>query len=301
MSRVLFLFLDGVGIGPEDDRSNPFFRAHLPNLADLLGRRIPHLEQPTLKAPGAVAFPLDACLGVEGLPQSGTGQAALLTGENAPHLFGRHFGPWVPARLRPLVQEKNLLVRARQRGFDCVFANAYPKEFYGSPWERRPAGPPLAAMAADLMALGREDLARGQALSSEIVNHVWRERLGYSDLPDISPEEAGRNLARVTAGADLTFFAHYNTDYAGHRGKMDGSIRALERVDRFLGGIFPHLPAHTFLLVASDHGNIEDTGAGHTRNPTLALLAGPGAPARQTGLTRITQLPDLVLDLLTSD
>lgn len=298
MVRILFLFLDGVGIGPQDESVNPFFKARLPELNRLLGGALPHLGEPEISAPTALAFPLDACLGIEGLPQSGTGHVALLTGENAPGIFGRHFGPWVPVRLRSLVQERNLLSRAQALGATCAFANAYPKEFHGSRWARRPSGPPLAATAAGLMDRGSEALARGDALSSEIVNTTWRSHLGYQDLPEVTPFQAGSNLARIADGADLTFFAHFNTDYAGHRGGMDGGVAALERVDEFLGGLLEGLGPDFLLVVASDHGNLEDVRAGHTRNPALTILAGAQAHAHRDGLEDITQIPDLILKVL---
>jgi len=298
MARVLFIFLDGVGIGPAKAYVNPFFQARLPVLGSLLGDTLPHLDSPRVSTDSALALPLDACLGVDGLPQSGTGHTAVLTGENGPEIYGRHFGPWVPVRLRPLVQERNILTRAQATGARCVFANAYPREFYGSRWARRPAGPPLAAMAAGLMDRGRSALARGDALSSEIVNTTWQKHLGYTDLPDITPDDAGRNLARIASQADLTFFAHYHTDHAGHRGRMEGGVDALERVDSFLGGVLDLLESDTLLVVASDHGNIEDVTAGHTRNPALCILAGSGTGAFREGVERITQIPELILGAL---
>lgn len=298
MPGVLFIFLDGVGIGPADPGVNPFFRASLPTFRLLLGDTLPSLEAPEVRQREAFAFPLDACLGMEGLPQSGTGHAAILTGENAPEIYGRHFGPWVPVRLRPLVQERNLLVRAQSRGARCIFANAYPREYHESRWARRPAGPPLAAAAAGLMDRQAEALARGEALSSEIVNATWRSHLGYQDLPEISAPEAGANLARIAAQADLTFFAHYHTDYAGHGGSMAGAVEALERVDAFLMGLMDALDPGILLVLASDHGNLEDVRVGHTRNPSLAMLAGPGAGTHRKGLDDITHIPDLILKVL---
>ena len=301
MGRVLFVFLDGVGIGARDPDTNPFFQADLPTLNDLLGWELPHLDRPEVSHGDCVAFPLDPLLGVKGLPQSGTGHTALLTGENGPALYGRHFGPWVPVRLRPVVEKKNVLSRAQSRGHRCAFANAYPKEFHGSPWARRPAGPPLAAGAAGLLTREAEALAEGRALSSEIVNTAWRTRLGYTSLPEITPQEAGRNLARIADQAELTLFAHYGTDYAGHRGRMPGSLRALERVDSLLKGILEALPADTLLVVSSDHGNIEDVSAGHTLNPVFTLLLGPGAENLRQGMTRITDLPGLILTALSTN
>jgi len=301
MGRVLFVFLDGVGIGPRDPQTNPFFKANIPTLRGLLADQIPHLDEPEASHGSAVAFPLDPLLGVRGLPQSGTGHTALLTGENGPALYGRHFGPWVPVRLRPVVESLNILSRAQRKGFSCSFANAYPKEFFTSHWARRPAGPPLAATASGLMTRGADELARGEALSSEIVNAAWRTHLGYTDLPEISPQEAGRNLALISEGADLTLFAHYGTDYAGHRGRMDDAVRALERVDAFLGGVMEALPTDTVLLVSSDHGNLEDVTAGHTMNPVLTLMDGPGVQDLRAGLTRITDLPGTIMTALSRD
>ena len=75
--RVVLLFLDGVGIGPADPEVNPFPRSRLPVLRGLLDD-VPTLEQLELGGTAARSFPLDANLGVDGIPQSGTGQTALL-------------------------------------------------------------------------------------------------------------------------------------------------------------------------------------------------------------------------------
>jgi hypothetical protein len=245
-----------------------------------------------------VAFPLDPLLGVEGLPQSGTGQTALFTGENAPAIYGRHFGPWVPVKLRPLLLEENLLSRGLQAGLECAFANAYPSFYPDSPWARRPAAPPLMAQAAGLLTRDEEALARRDALSSEMVNTTWRERLGIDDLPEISHREAGGILARIADANRLTLFAHYATDFAGHRKSLRAGIEALERVDAFLEGLLEGLPPDLLLVVASDHGNLEDVTRGHTTNPTLCVLAGAGSRELAQGLSAITDLAGMILDLL---
>ena len=320
--RVLFIFLDGVGIGPADAAVNPFLTARLPILKALLNEQIPVLGQefhahhnhrssthppdsPADPPPGApsdveaIALPLDALMGVGGLPQSGTGQMALLTGENAAVLYGRHFGPWVPVPLRTLMTERNILSRVQARGVPCVFANAYPSQFIHRAWTKRPAGPPLAAHGAGLLTRTEEELAKGEAISSEILNTAWRTRLGLHHLPEITEEEAGRSLAKITQEAGLTFFAHYSTDTAGHERTLEAAENALERVDAFLGGLIPGLPPKTLLVMASDHGNIEDVTQGHTRNPTFCLLRGPKVRDLATGLTSIMNVPGLILRYLT--
>ena len=91
-----------------------------------MGGSVPTLGNARTSGPLGRTMPLDATLGVDGLPQSGTGQTALLTGENAADLQGRHFGPWVPVALRPLVEGRSVLQRALDAGRSAAFANAYP-------------------------------------------------------------------------------------------------------------------------------------------------------------------------------
>lgn len=297
-SHLLFLFLDGVGIGTDDPSRNPFLRAHLPVLSDLLGGTLPTLSNPSPGSPRARVIPLDARLGVEGLPRSGTGHTALLTGADAPRLFGRHFGPWVPSTLRVLVEEESVLRKARDRGGRVAFANAYPRRFLELPL-RRWAGPPLAARGAGLLDRHEEALVAGEAVASEIVNTGWRERLGLLAAPDLGPREAGGVLARIVDAHDLTLFAHYGTDLAGHRGAMGGAIEALERVDSFLGGIVDGVTSETLLVVASDHGNLEDVTAGHTLNPALGLVArisGRTPLPPSAGISSIRDIPGAILD-----
>lgn len=290
--RLLFIFLDGVGIGEANPDRNPLARAVIPTLLMLMGGKLPTLASPGAEGPHGASFPLDATLGIDGVPQSGTGQAALLTGENAPRLYGRHFGPWTPVSLRPLVEEKSVLRAAREGGRAVAFANAYPRGWPG-PGTRgslRVAGPPLAARGAGLLSRHEEALAEGRAVTSEFVNEPWRAHLGHQGLPVITEAEAGRNLGRIAAEADLTLYAHYATDTAGHRGGMEGGVAAIERVDRFLSGVLETLPADTTLLIASDHGNLEDVSAGHTRHPALGVVSGPGGRAlldRMRGLTDV--------------
>lgn len=298
---VLLLFLDGVGIGPADPDHNPFRSARLPTLTELLGGRLPTLDDPHLVASGsreAVALPLDALLGVEGTPQSGTGQTALLTGHNGAEIFGRHFGPWVPVALRPLVEEESLLARAVDAGHPTAFANAYPRGWPGPRGGRRVAGPPLAARGAGLLTRDQEELRRHRAVSSEMVNDGWRRHLGFDDLPEVTPRGAGETLGRLAGEHRLTLYAHYATDTAGHRGGMAGAREALERVDAFLAGVLDTLPPDHLLVVASDHGNVEDVRVGHTRNPALGVVAGPGASTRATGLSSLLDVTPRILEWL---
>ena len=304
-ARVLLVFLDGVGIGAEDPAANPFAVARLPRLRGLLGGRLPvreHLDGGYVEGAGAVLVAADATLGVPGRPQSGTGQTALLTGTNAPEAFGRHFGSWVPTGLREMLAAENLLSRAVRAGRSAAFANAYPVHRFGIEAfvGRRPAAPPLAAHAAGLLGRDRDELRAGRAVASSITNERWRSEL-RADIPSVTAEEAGRNLARIAAEHELTLFAHYDTDAAGHLGEMAPAVAALERVDAFLGGIADALPGDALLLVASDHGNVEDVTTGHTLNPVPVIAAGRGREAVAGRVRDLTDVTPALLDLLGID
>ncbi len=300
--RVLLVFLDGVGIGEDDPDVNPLAAARMPRLRAMLGGRIPvreQLEGGRIEGEGAVMVAADATLGVAGRPQSGTGQTALFTGENAPALFGRHFGSWVPTPLRPLLAERSLLARAVRAGRSAAFANAYPVSVFGVEAfvGKRPAAPPLAAHAAGLLVRDRDELRAGHAVASSITREGWLRQLGV-DLPAVTADEAGRHLAAIAAGHEVTLFAHYDTDAVGHRGEMAPAVAALERVDAFLGGLLDALPGDALLVVASDHGNVEDVRAGHTLNPVPVIAAGPGREAVAGSVRDLTHVAPALLGLL---
>jgi hypothetical protein len=302
--RSLLVFLDGVGVGEDDPRHNPFLEATLPTLDGLLGGR-PTLAMPRLAGPDgrAACVPLDACLGVSGLPQSGTGQASLLTGSNAARAFGRHFGPWAPVSLRPGLAGGSLLAVARAAGRSVAFANAYPEELLAAADTPRPPAPlraatVIAARGAGALVRMTPELARGEAVASEITNAGWREHLRRTEVPDIGPADAGAHLAAIVAAHDVTLFAHYATDAAGHARDMGRAVAALERVDAFLRGLLEATAADVRIVVAADHGNIEDVRRGHTRNPALGLVLGPGADAFAAGLASIADVaPALLAEL----
>lgn len=299
--RVLLLFLDGVGIGEDDARTNPLVRAKLSVLRGLLGGRLPvrgAVDQAAVRGAGDCwLIPADATLGIPGRPQSGTGQTTLLTGQNAAEQMGRHFGPWVPTMLRPMLASENLLSRARAAGRSAAFANAYPAGWAEARAHRRPAAPPLAAHAAGLLTRHEAAVRAGRGVVSEITNAGWRKHLD-PDAPVISPADAGRNLAAICAEAEITLFAHYDTDHVGHRMDVDAAVAVLERVDSFLGGLLPALPSDTLLVIASDHGNVEDATTGHTTNPVPVIAAGPGSERMADRVRSIADVTPTILELL---
>ncbi|CAN5741832.1 alkaline phosphatase family protein [soil metagenome] len=299
-ARALLLFLDGVGIGGPDPTQNPVAAARLPALDRLLGGRGALVGGIAEGAASARFTAIDATLGVAGLPQSGTGQTTLLSGTNAAELLGHHFGPWVHTELRDMLARDNLLSRAARAGRVSAFANAYPSLFLNDRSGRslrRPAAPPFAARAAGVLVRDENDLRAGRAVASEIEHTAWRERLDPT-LDPITPAEAGAVLAHIACSADLTLFAHYATDTVGHTRDMAAAVSALERVDAFIGGLVEKVSEDLLLVVTSDHGNIEDIGNSHTRNPVPLLAMGPGADQLVNQVDSIVDVAPSMLRLL---
>src|SRR6266508_5776824 len=90
---VLFIFLDGIGLGENNPETNPFARAKMPNLNRLLDGRSLLKDSAPFHGEHASLLAIDPAVGISGLPQSATGQAILLTGKNIPAELGYHYGP----------------------------------------------------------------------------------------------------------------------------------------------------------------------------------------------------------------
>src|SRR6185436_6704127 len=211
MSRVLFIFLDGVGLGSADPLTNPFVTAEIPTLMGLLGGQRPLAGLPRLDGPRAVFIPTDASLGVDGLPQSATGQAAILTGRNIPREIGRHWGPKPNAEIAAILRADSVFHRLTGRGLAAGLAGAYPQRYFDAitSGRRSYSAIPLAATAAGLPLLSVEDLRAGRALSADFTAEGWPDR----DVPVYSLADAGRQLAHIAEDYDFAFFEHWITDY----------------------------------------------------------------------------------------
>lgn len=273
--RLLFLFVDGLGLGPLDPAVNPLAGERCPALRRLLAR----------------ARPIDAQLGVPGLPQSATGQTAIFTGVNAPALVGAHVEGYPTQALREVIHEHNLYRRLRARGRRCTFANAYfTDDLAEVRAARRQSVSTVAALSGCGRVRGRRHLLRNQA----VYHDLTRERLvprGY-DGPLVSPADAARHLAAIARRQDLTVFEFFITDHAGHAGCRLTADAVLERLDAFLAALLPALAAAgvTFVL-SSDHGNIEDLSVRtHTRNPAPFVAVGPGAAGLRRRVSALTDI-----------
>lgn len=276
--RVIMLFLDGVGIGTEDDRVNPFFGPGMASLREILGGSMVHLGDSRRSGPEGSVVPLDATFGIPGLPQSGTGQTALFTGLDAPRIVGRHFGPYPYSTLRPLIRNGNIFSILAAVGKRGLYANAFPRQYHdhiaGRP--SRMTVLPLSWVGAGNTLNDSTLLSRGKALSADITNERWKD-LGYPEVMPVTPQEAGQRLVGMTEEADLVLFEYYVTDHAGHAQSMDEALMVLSRLDGLIEGILSGAGDEILLIVTSDHGNLEDLSTkSHTLNPVPLIARGAG-------------------------
>jgi len=292
VERILVVFWDGVGLGDDDPEINPLAQAELPILRSLLDGRRPVRANGGYATHHATLLPLDAQMGVPGLPQSGTGQTTILTGVNAPALIGQHYGPYPNPPLRDLLSNGNLFRKFLVAGKPVAFANAYPDRFLSrlDRGTERLSANSRAAVLAGLKLRGPDELKAGRAISSLLTNKYWRE-WGY-DVPELTAAQAGVQLVRLTDDHALTYFEFWYTDVAGHRQDRELSLLILEQLDEFIGGIIEALDlSNSLLVILSDHGNFEDMSTPkHTLNPALGVLVGAG---HQDLAARLRSLQDV--------
>ncbi len=299
-ARVALLFVDGFGWGADDPARNPGASYG----GTLLRLPSPPAPGEAIHLPsGAWACALDACLDVEGLPQSATGQTTLLTGINAAALQGRHLSGFPGPTLRALLLEHSLLKRVREHGRRAVFFNTFRSPFFSWPRERqlRMSATTVANLAADLPFFDVPDMAAGRSLYQDFTGEELR-RLGFAQAPALTPAAAGSCLARNLPLYDFLLYEYFRTDQAGHAGDRQAAEGELRRLDAFLGALLADLPPDALLLWCSDHGNIEDLSVTtHTRNPVPLMAWGPGARSFVTGLVSLDQVAGAILRVLVDD
>lgn len=264
---VLLVFIDGVGIGargphnPLDGCGSLFFD---------------HALGESLSVPGGAIAVVDATLGVDGLPQSATGQTTIVTGQNAPAFLGRHLSAFPGGSLRPLLREHSLFARLARRGLRVAHANVAPSKVARRRW-RAVSAMTVAAEEAGLEPRTLDDVRAGRALHHDFTNGSLID-YGIA-LPRLDPAEAGRRLARLAAQYDFCAFEYFQTDAAGHAQDATAVRLHVARLTEFLESVLRETDlSRSTVVVTSDHGNVEDLSTRmHTRNPVPVMAWGAGA------------------------
>ena len=278
--KVIYLFIDGVGLR-EPAVDNPLNKEVCPTLWRLIERH---------------SKPIDACLGVEGLPQSATGQATMFTGVNCAAAIGKHCEGFPGAELRKIIEDNNLFIELRRRNKRVRFADAYLVDSVEELGARRfkSVTTVMALTAPESISL-TEDLMEDRALMQDLTRETIQDR--YPDIPVVAPQRAAEHLFRLALLNDFTLYEFFQTDVSGHSMDYARACAVLRVYDRFLSALVRCTEAADITLVmTADHGNIEAMGErGHTRNPVPFIVLGP---SEEWIRDRVNSLQDVTPALL---
>ncbi len=276
--RVLFIFLDGIGLGENNQGINPFANAKMPNLNALLDGRSLLKESAPFHGERASLVAIDPNVGVDGLPQSATGQAMLVTGKNISAELGYHYGPKPNPAVAEYLKTDTIFSKCVAAGKKAALLNAYPPRYFDGidSGKRLYSSIPLAVTNAGLPLFTDQDFIAGRALSADFTGDGWRTMLGFPDAPVMDAPQAGRKLATLAKEYDFSLFEYWASDYAGHKQQMETAVALMETFDGVLGGVMEErkdeggrMKDELLVVVTSDHGNMEDLS---TRKHTDAMV-----------------------------
>ena len=290
MSNLLLFFIDGLGIGTRGPH-NP-----LDGLPDAEPLAIFQNEPARIPFDG-VLVETDSRLGIEGRPQSASGQTTILTGINAPAAIGHHKQGFPNAALLEIIREHSIFLQLKRAGVAPItFANTYTKRFF----ESRPrwiSATTAAVEAAGLSFNTVDDLRAGRAVYQDFTNGQLLER--GEDVEARTPEQAAEVLAAVVADHRFTLYEYFITDKVGHAQDMTSARLVLQNLARMIRSLIGHLDLQkTTVILTSDHGNIEDLSTkSHTLNAVPTIIWGAN---KERISARITSLADITPAIVSS-
>ncbi len=278
--KILFLFIDGVGLR-EAAADNPVNPEVCPTLCRLISRH---------------SISIDACLTVDGLPQSATGQATMFTGVNASVFMGRHCEGFPGPSLRSMIEKSNIFLELRKRGKRVKFADAYLVDDAEELVARRfKSVTTVMALTTPEVISTIDDLFDDAAVLQDITRETIQDR--YPDIPIVTPQEAADHLFDIARANDFTLYEFFQTDVAGHSMDYDRACNVLRTYDKFLTSLTRFTQAAGITLVmTSDHGNIESMNErGHTRNPVPFITFGPHEEAMREHVKSLVDVTPSIL------
>jgi len=288
-ASVLLFFIDGLGIGTRGP-FNP-----LDNLPDAAPLAVFQNETPEMFLDGIVV-PTDPRLGIEGRPQSASGQTTILTGVNAPAAVGYHKQGFPNKALLEIIANNSIFRQLSDAGVQPItFANAYTSRFF-SERPRWVSATTAAVEAAGLQFRTVEDMKHGAAVFMDYTNRILIER--GEEVAERSEAEAATVLARIVAENRFTLYEYFITDKVGHAQDMDLAKTILTSLALFIRELLIKLDLdRTTVILTSDHGNIEDLSSpNHTLHQVPTIVWGA---QREQIAARIQTLADITPAIVT--
>jgi len=308
MKRLIFIFLDGVGLG-DYSTHNPFFAAKtefLPYSAP--GALLP--DKTPIKA-------IDPLLGVKGLPQSATGQTTLYTGEAIPRILNAHQGSYPNKLMRKIIKKFNLFSGLKKRGIKVCFLNAYPVftkyfslehiniledgQFYFSKefpdmFKRRISVTSCMMISSGLIPFDEKDIKNENSIFQDYSNQMLIDR-GLK-IPVFTPEKAAEIIYKKSREYDFTLYEYFQTDFYAHRKSFGECIELIKNLNRLVKSLFSLLnQKKDTLLLTSDHGNLEDHSTrAHTLNPVPLTIWGKDSHKLRQDINNIAEVTPGILN-----
>ena len=292
-ASVLLFFIDGLGIGTRGP-FNP-----LDNLPDATPLAV-FQNEPAETFLDGIVVPTDPRLGIDGRPQSASGQTTILTGVNAPAAVGYHKQGFPNKALLEIIEKQSIFRQLTDAGVQPItFANAYTSRFF-SERPRWVSATTAAVEAAGLQFRTVEDMRNGAAVFMDYTNRILIER--GEDASVRSEAEAATVLARIVAENRFTLYEYFITDKVGHAQDMDLAKTILTSLALFIRELLIKLDLdRTTVILTSDHGNIEDLSIrNHTLHAVPTIVWGA---QREKVAARIKTLADItpaIFGLLTA-
>ncbi len=290
-SKVLLFFIDGLGIGTRGADNPLSLVSGVEPLAHFIG------ETSNIIYDG-VLIPTDPRLGIEGRPQSASGQMTILTGINAPRLLGVHKQGFPNQTLRDVIGEHSIFKQLKTRRIEPnTFANAYTPKFFQDP-PRWKSATTCAMEAAGQRFRRLPDLFGRDALFHDFTNRHLIE-MGF-DAPMFTPSEAGKILANLVAKHRFTLYEYFITDKIGHAQDFGKAAEYLPPLAEFVRETVRRIdPATTTVILTSDHGNIEDLSKkNHTLNDVPTIIWGRKNREAAAGIADLSDITPTIISLL---
>lgn len=285
--KVIFVFIDGVGIGNKDKETNPIYGTSALVLAKLMENS---------------RFHADVSLGVKGLPQSATGQTSIFTGVNAPLALNRHMSGQPTITLKKIIYKINMFGELKKMGLKVTSANVYRDEYLANMLSvkdrrNRPSVTSVMSMAEHMNFRNVGDFINNNGVYHDITGERLKES-GYQIEP-ISPQRAAQNLYELSRKYDFTLFEHFVADIAGHKSGLLEATSVIERLDCFLAELTSLMDfEEDILIITSDHGNIEDISVRtHTMNQVPAIVLGKKADDMVLQIHSLVDIMPYVLEM----
>lgn len=286
---VLMLFIDGIGIGEADSEKNPFARFPSPYFSQFKDSSWPALPF------DGVAVATDPTMGVPGLPQSATGQTALLTGVSAAQKLGHHLSGFPTPTLRSILLAESIFLKLEKMNKVGTFANAFSPAYFARPHRRISATTWSVKASSFPFRMIENDLLEGRAVSHDLTNEFLAQ-LGF-EVPIRTPQTSAEILAEIAESVDFCLFEFIMTDSVGHSQDMNRAEIQIRKLTTLLETILSKLDLKKHLvLLTSDHGNLEDLSVStHTRNPAPTLIWGKSNREVAKQIQRIEDVPQAIL------